>query len=83
MKTGLEAVLDGTAILYRLFLGAICYKVNPDITVLMGFFYLVNVACTFYYLHLKEKEDREFIKMAHDAIKKATEDYERNKTDTE
>lgn len=83
MKSGLESLLDGTGILYRLFLAAICYKVSPDITLLLVLFYLINFGLTFYYIRLREKEDKEFLELAHNAIKKATEEYERNKNNTE
>lgn len=80
MKTAIESMLDGTAIMYRLFIAAICYSVNPNLTILMSIFYLSNFGLTMYYLHLKEQEDREFILMAQEAIKRME---EKSKTDAE
>lgn len=81
MKSMLETILDGSGVMFRLFLAAICYKVSPDMTILMCIFYLINFGFSAYYIHLREKEDKEFIEMAQEAIKKASEEYERNKTD--
>lgn len=70
MKSILEFLLDGTSILYRLFLAAICYQVAPELTKLLVIFYLANFGMTAYYLHLVNKEDRQFLNMIRDAIEK-------------
>lgn len=71
MKTAVETVLDATSVLYRLFIAAILYQVNPNIAILVFIFYGINIAFTFYYLHLKAEEDKQFISMVHDAIERS------------
>ncbi len=71
MKSAVETVLDATSVLYRLFLATILYQVNPNLTMLMVLFYAINVGFTFYYLHLKAEEDKQFISMVHDAIERS------------
>jgi hypothetical protein len=72
MKSFLENALDATSVLYRLFLAAICYQVNPNLAMIMVSFYVANVALTVYYMVLKAKEDKEFIETLKGKIEELT-----------
>ena len=60
MKSVVTGILDATSILTKLFLASICYKVHPNLTIIMGLFYLIYVGFAFYYVHLQNEEDKIF-----------------------
>lgn len=76
-----EIIMEGSALLTKLFLTAICYKVHPDFTILMTLFYIIHIASKLYYLYEKEKEDEMYVRMVSEAMERAREEYEKNKNE--
>ena len=81
-KTNNDAILEGSALLTKLFLASICYKVNAEITILMVLFYVIHVASKIYYIYQKEKEDEMYVKMVQEAMERAKKEYEAQKNET-
>lgn len=78
MKSFIENGMDVTSVLFRLFLAAICYKVNSNLAILMITFYVLNTIFSVYYLHLKTKEDEQFIIAVKKAIEKEANNGDEN-----
>jgi cytochrome b len=81
-KTFNESIMEGSALLTKLFLATICYKVHAELTVLMALFYCVHIASKLYYLYVKEKEDEMYLAMVSEAMEKARQEYENQKNET-
>lgn len=81
MKSFIENGMDATSVLFRLFLAAICLQVNNNLAVLMITFYILNTVFSVYYLHLKAKEEEQFLIAVKKAIEKEVNNGDENELD--
>lgn len=71
-----DVILEGSALLTKLFLASICYKVNPDLTMLMALFYVIHIVAKIFFMYNQLKQDEKFIKMLTDAVKRSAEEHD-------